>query len=256
MKICEICGSEYDEVNGGCPNCEGTGKNVSAEAEQGNPSKEEMMAALAAAKAAGEADLQKNGLNSSENEEEVEIPKSKLKVAVIIAIVVGLLAIAGTVGAMWYMNENADKNAVKVVETYMQAYENKNIDNILNSYPDYMRKMLEESTSPEEIWNSLQENFTATYGEDWKASYTIGETTEIAESELTSLQQYINEYYSANVVLKSAYWVDADLTLGGSLGNETLNLKLAVAQIGEQWCVVFETTAAQDSSASTSAAAQ
>ena len=252
MKICEICGNEYDELNGSCPNCSGADNHSNAT--DADASKEEMMAALAAAKAAGEADLQKADSASSEREDEIELPKSKLKIAVVIAIVVGLLAIAGTVTVMWYMNKNADGKAVKVVETYMQAYENKDINNILNSYPDYMRKTLEESTSPEEIWNSLQESFVATYGDDWKASYTIGETEEIAETELTSLQQYINEYYGANTTMSKAYWVNADLTLSGSLSTQTMNLKLAVAQIGEQWYVVFETTAAQDSTATTTAA--
>lgn len=273
MKNCEVCGKEYDESRPLCPSC-GTENaqyipnnapssaaemavtneplsDTAQPAEEPAMTKEDMLAALAAAKAAGAADLQQNTAQVQEQAE--ELPKSKLKTAIITTIIIGLIVIAGAVAALWYINQNADKDAIKPVEHYMEGYVTKNVDNILNSYPAFMKNAIVSNASPDEVWESLQANFATAYGEDWKATYEIGETEEILADELTSLQSYLNQYYSTEVTLKKGYWVNTDLTLGGSKDSQTLSLRLAVVQIDGKWSIVYEATADSQNTGSSEA---
>lgn len=214
-----------------------------------------MLQALAAAKAAGAAErANEEQITGATEMEDEPVPKSKVKKAVMITILSGLVLIAAVVAAFWYMNTKMGEAAKEPVEQYMSGYAQKDVDKILNSYPGFMRDILTANTSKEKIWNSVEEGFKAAYGDDWKMEYKLGSTEEIRSDEISSLSSYLSQYYSTTLNIKKAYWVDVDMTFSGSLSSNTLKLRMASAEIDGKWYVIHEAARESEGSSESGAA--
>lgn len=271
MRVCTKCGKEFDEDMKFCPYCgckvenmegeneytevpaveqeeESVDDKADVEGEEEELSPEELAQALAAAKAAGESKriqrevANNNGENdSSYGEEEDDMPKSKLPMIIAITVILGVLIIAGVVTAIYFAT-NKGTDYTKVVETYLQGYQDKDVNKIISTYPEFMQKAITENASPEDIWKELDSSFSKGLGEDWKATYSIGEVTEISSGDLNSIKTDLEQSYDASVTMTKGYWVAADMTLSGSDNATTMPLAFAVVQIDQKWCVVYQTT--------------
>ena len=281
MRVCKKCGKEFDEDMNFCPYCgisvgEDADKEETPVEEMAEEQKEEVQetvmeaeeqeeelrpenleAALAAAKAAGESKrLQEEvGAQQEPQEEEEDIPKSRLPMIIGITVIVGILIIAGVIAAIYATSKN---DYTAVVENYLQGYQQKDVNKIISSHPKFMQEKITEDTAPEEIWSNLDSSFSAGLGDDWTATYTIGETTEISNSDLEALQSDLKETYDADVAISEGYWVAADLKLSGSSNSTTMPLVFAVVKIDNEWNVVYQTTreTTSGSSSDTNNAAQ
>lgn len=286
-KVCEKCGNEYDEALEVCPTC----SDVSSEAvteeilvedmekelaeklgmdevqtdesenvEAGELSLED---ALAAAKQAGE--LKKNKEVVEENEADDEddeevVPKSKLPLILGITFVVLLLVAAGAV-ALIYMQTGAGAPYNKVVQQYLQGYQEKDASKLFDCYPKEAQDMMLENATAEEMWSSIDQAFSTSLGDDWSANYTIGTSKEISADDLKKLKSDTENMYSASWNWgEKGYWVYADLELSGSQNEVTMPLVFGVVKLDGKWYVIYETVAqgqgtADDASQSSNGAA-
>lgn len=266
MKKCGKCGKEYDEEMNFCPYCgivnedknaeespskqedmsEENIESTAREEEEAEPTKEELKAALEAAKAAGESKRIKKEVSVAETEEEdedMEMPKSKLPMIIVITVIIGILIIAGVIVAIYYGTNKpgASNEYTAVVEEYMLGYQNKDVNQIMNTYPKFMQDNILSNSSPEEIWKDIDKSFSETLGEDWKATYTMGDVATISESDITALKSDLENTYNTTLDFTSGYWVAADMTLTGKGDTNTMPLLFAVVQVDGKWAIVYQT---------------
>ncbi|MBO4998575.1 MAG: zinc ribbon domain-containing protein [Lachnospira sp.] len=276
MKKCTECGKEYDEDMNFCPYCgivneeknaelgdasdEPNQEEASAEQEDTlqeetegeafeedeEPTEEELKAALEAAKAAGESKRIKKEMSETSDEEEetgAELPKNKLPMIIGITVIVGILIIAGVIVAIYYgtNKSGASEEYTKVVEEYMLGYQNKDVNRIMNTYPQFMRDNILSNSTPEDIWADIDKSFSETLGDDWKATYTMGAVATISDSDITALKSDLQSTYNTTLDFTSGYWVAADMTLTGKGDSSTMPLIFAVVQVDGKWAIVYQT---------------
>lgn len=251
MKKCAECGKEYDEDMNFCPYCGivNEDKNETNEdliEEDAEPTEEELKAALEAAKAAGESKRIRKEVSETETEDEdtePQMPKNKLPMIIAITVIVGILIIAGVIVAIYYGTNKtgASEEYTKVVEEYMLGYQNKDVNQIMNTYPQFMKDNILNNSSPEEIWKDIDKSFSETLGNDWKATYTMGSVAEISESDITALKSDLENTYNTTLDFTSGYWVAADMTLSGEGDSSTMPLIFAVVQVDGKWAIVYQT---------------
>lgn len=276
MKKCTECGKEYDEDMNFCPYCgivneekneelgdasdEPNQEEASAEQEDTlqeetegeafeedeEPTEEELKAALEAAKAAGESKRIKKEMSETSDEEEetgAELPKNKLPMIIGITVIVGILIIAGVIVAIYYgtNKSGASEEYTKVVEEYMLGYQNKDVNQIMNTYPQFMRDNILSNSTPEDIWADIDKSFSETLGDDWKATYTMGAVATISDSDITALKSDLQSTYNTTLDFTSGYWVAADMTLTGKGDSSTMPLIFAVVQVDGKWAIVYQT---------------
>lgn len=276
MKKCTECGKEYDEDMNFCPYCGIVNEEKSAElgdasdepnqeeasAEQEDtlqeetegeafeedeePTEEELKAALEAAKAAGESKRIKKEMSETSDEEEetgAELPKNKLPMIIGITVIIGILIIAGVIVAIYYgtNKSGASEEYTKVVEEYMLGYQNKDVNRIMNTYPQFMRDNILSNSTPEDIWADIDKSFSETLGDDWKATYTMGAVATISDSDITALKSDLQSTYNTTLDFTSGYWVAADMTLTGKGDSSTMPLIFAVVQVDGKWAIVYQT---------------
>lgn len=276
MKKCTECGKEYDEDMNFCPYCGivNEEKNVElddagdepaqgeAPAEQEDtlqeetegeafeedeePTEEELKAALEAAKAAGESKRIKKEMSETSDEDEemgAELPKNKLPMIIGITVIIGILIIAGVIVAIYYgtNKHGASEGYTKVVEEYMLGYQNKDVNRIMNTYPQFMRDNILSNSTPEDIWKDIDKSFSETLGDDWKATYTMGAVATISDSDITALKSDLQSTYNTTLDFTSGYWVAADMTLTGKGDSSTMPLIFAVVQVDGKWAIVYQT---------------
>lgn len=276
MKKCTECGKEYDEDMNFCPYCgivneekneelgdasdEPNQEEASAEQEDTlqeetegeafeedeEPTEEELKAALEAAKAAGESKRIKKEMSETFAEEEetgAELPKNKLPMIIGITVIVGILIIAGVIVAIYYgtNKSGASEEYTKVVEEYMLGYQNKDVNRIMNTYPQFMRDNILSNSTPEDIWADIDKSFSETLGDDWKATYTMGAVATISDSDITALKSDLQSTYNTTLDFTSGYWVAADMTLTGKGDSSTMPLIFAVVQVDGKWAIVYQT---------------
>ncbi len=245
--VCEKCGKEYEDSLKACPFCaEEEDKEIPMETaekleEEVEASKEDLEAALKAAKEAGEA--KQADLAKQEEKEEDEIPKSKLPMVIAIVVIVGMLVIAGVVAALYFGgNQTAGKEAfAKVVEQYMKGYEEKDVNKILKTYPQFMQDALLKDSTADKIWENIESSFSESLGKDWKASYKMGEIAKISSSDISALKSDLESTYSVTLDFTSGYWVAADMTLSGNGESNTMPLLFAVVKVDDKWSIVYQT---------------
>lgn len=245
--VCEKCGKEYEDSLKACPFCaEEEDKEIPMEKaekleEEVEASKEDLEAALKAAKEAGEA--KQADLAKQEEKEEDEIPKSKLPMVIAIVVIVGMLVIAGVVTALYFGgNQTAGKEAfAKVVEQYMKGYEEKDVNKILKTYPQFMQDALLKDSTADKIWENIESSFSESLGKDWKASYKMGEIAKISSSDISALKSDLESTYSVKLDFTSGYWVAADMTLSGNGESNTMPLLFAVVKVDDKWSIVYQT---------------
>lgn len=276
MKKCTECGKEYDEDMNFCPYCgivneeknaelgdasdEPNQEEASAEQEDTlqeeiegeafeedeEPTEEELKAALEAAKAAGESKRIKKEMSETSDEEEetgAELPKNKLPMIIGITVIIGILIIAGVIVAIYYgtNKSGASEEYTKVVEEYMLGYQNKDVNRIMNTYPQFMRDNILSNSTPEDIWADIDKSFSETLGDDWKATYTMGAVATISDSDITALKSDLQSTYNTTLDFTSGYWVAADMTLTGKGDSSTMPLIFAVVQVDGKWAIVYQT---------------
>lgn len=280
MKKCAECGKEYDEDMNFCPYCGivNEDKNVNDTDEETadeshsdvkaddepdenletyetnedlakedvEPTEEELKAALEAAKAAGESKRIRKEVSETETEDEdtePQMPKNKLPMIIAITVIAGILIIAGVIVAIYYGTNKAgaSEEYTKVVEEYMLGYQNKDVNQIMNTYPQFMKDNILNNSSPEEIWKDIDKSFSETLGNDWKATYTMGAVATISESDITALKSDLENTYNTTLDFTSGYWVAADMTLTGKGDSSTMPLIFAVVQVDGKWAIVYQT---------------
>lgn len=262
MKICERCGKEYDEDMTFCPYCglqpderQKNGeedKELQMTADENVNEQEDLAAALAAAKAAGaleqvkKENSPKEEVAASVDEEEEEIPKSKLPKILGITVIVLMLAIIASVVVIYFVNQN-EKEPVKLVENYLNGYRDKDINKILDTYPDFRTELYTKQAKPEEIWDSWDKSYTEMFGKDWKATYTLGQSKEMTSSDLSDVNKFIEQSYNEKTSISKGYWVDAQLEFSGSQNKQALPLEFAVVEMDDAWYIVYEGTASSAS---------
>lgn len=279
MKKCTECGKEYDEDMNFCPYCGIVNEEKNAELgdageesdesgsagnsveqedvleeetesgtieEESEPTEEELKAALEAAKAAGESKRIKKEMSETSVEEEetgAELPKNKLPMVIGITVIVGILIIAGVILAIYYGTNKpgTSEEYMKVVEEYMLGYQNKDVNRIMNTYPQFMRDNILSNSTPEDIWEDIDKSFSETLGDDWKATYTMGAVATISDSDITALKSDLQTTYNTTLDFTSGYWVAADMTLTGKGDSSTMPLIFAVVQVDGKWAIVYQT---------------
>ena len=262
MNFCPYCGIVNEEKNAELGDASDEPNQEEASAEQEDtlqeeiegeafeedeePTEEELKAALEAAKAAGESKRIKKEMSETSDEEEetgAELPKNKLPMIIGITVIIGILIIAGVIVAIYYgtNKSGASEEYTKVVEEYMLGYQNKDVNRIMNTYPQFMRDNILSNSTPEDIWADIDKSFSETLGDDWKATYTMGAVATISDSDITALKSDLQSTYNTTLDFTSGYWVAADMTLTGKGDSSTMPLIFAVVQVDGKWAIVYQT---------------
>lgn len=231
-----------------------------AEDETVNPEDNEALKeALKKAKAAGAASADGEGSDSDSDESATgpEVPKSKvplaigITVAVFIIVAAGVyLVLSGRVG-----NFGSGKPA-SVVEDYLKGYQNKDVNAIIATYPDFLQKQIKKSNDPADIWKELDSTFSGGLGDDWKATYSMGDSSEMSSEELKTMENYIKQAYGETVSVTRGYWVNATMNLKGSKNETSMPMQFAVLEIKGKYSIVYETTVSDNSGSSSESGSQ
>lgn len=212
-KQCRFCGAEMDDNAIKCPECE---------------------------KAVAGAEILINKQRQ----------KAKKKTTIILVVIVCIVLAVGlvVVSIVTSKNKSGANSYVDAIDMNISAMIDDDPNKFLKSYPEFMQGVIEDTlgslteTGFDEYMELLSDEIVKSYGSDVSVSYNILDKQHLDEDAiddyLTSIFDYIEDYNMEDYPAQDAYQLGLEITLNGSIGNQTLNTMVAVMKFDGSWYIM------------------
>ena len=154
--------------------------------------------------------------------------KKFLSVIMLLFIVVGLTACG--------KNKMHKKGSLEyLLDSYVAAYNDKDINKLKDVMPDFMKTKLEYTDSE---WKKGIEDF---YGDDLKVTYEIASKTKIDQDDLDAINAVIKEYYKSDKTASECYELEGTISYVSSKLSHSYNLNdIHYCKIDNEWYLLFD----------------
>lgn len=176
--------------------------------------------------------------------------KAKKKTTIILVVIVCIVLAVGlvVVSIVTSKNKSGANSYVDAIDMNISAMIDDDPNKFLKSYPEFMQGVIEDTlgslteTGFDEYMELLSDEIVKSYGSDVSVSYNILDKQHLDEDAiddyLTSIFDYIEDYNMEDYPAQDAYQLGLEITLNGSIGNQTLNTMVAVMKFDGSWYIM------------------
>ena len=176
--------------------------------------------------------------------------KAKKRTTIILVVIVCIVLAVSlvVVSIVTSKNKSGANSYVDAIDMNISAMIDDDPNKFLKSYPEFMQGVIEDTlgslteTGFDEYMELLSDEIVKSYGSDVSVSYNILDKQHLDEDAiddyLTSIFDYIEDYNMEDYPAQDAYQLGLEITLNGSIGNQTLNTMVAVMKFDGSWYIM------------------